>query len=198
MYICVALICRFIINFSFFLQRTPNIQIDINPSTHHSNASILYQPFSWLRLEANGQASIRELFRYVVSIDYIGSSSTTNVTMSNLGKNTGKFDLSYMESINPRWAFGTQLSGDATAWHTGLSVRYSLDNLTYAMTLSARTIDLSHWTQINDRLQLATKYEYDYKAKKFLSCIIYQYEFPNACIRGQFGSDLSVGSTYNL
>lgn len=104
-----------------------------------------------------------------------------------------------MESINPRWALGAQLSvdNDNLTSHTAFAVRYSLDTLTYAMTLSPTIIHLSYWRQINDRLQLATKYEYDNKTGQFLSCIMYQYEFPSACVRGQFGSDLSVGFTYN-
>lgn len=160
----------------------------------------MYEPFSWLRLEAIAQASIRKMCRYSTSIDYIGSSSVTNLTVSNIGKNTGKLDLSYMESISPRWTMGTELriDNENLAHRTAFALKYSLNTVAFAMTLSPREINLSYWRQISDRLQLATNYEYNHKSKKFLCCIMYQYEFPNACIRGQFGSDLLVGFTYNL
>lgn len=147
------------------------------------------------------QTNFQKLLNYSTSIDYISSSSTTNLTISKFSDSVNKFDLSFIESYNSRLAIGGQFIIDNINGRLkpqiGLAARYSLKKSMYAMTLAWRTIQLSYWEQINDRLQFATKLEYDEKSKNFLSCLIYQLEYPDSCIRGQFSSDLSVGFTYN-
>lgn len=147
------------------------------------------------------QTNFRKLLNYSVSLDYIGTSATTNLTISEFDENSGKLDLSFIESYNSRISCGAQFIVDKDNGllkpQIGIAARYSLANYTYAMTLAWRSIHLSYWTQINDRLQFATKMEYNEKYRKFLSCFLYQFEFENACIRGQFNSDLSVGVSYN-
>lgn len=121
--------------------------------------------------------------------------------MSKFSERSGKFDLSFIESYNSRLALGGQFVIDNDNGRlkpqVGLAARYSIDNTVYAMTIACRTLHLSLWQQINDRLQFATKLEYDEKNRNFHSCLIYQLEYPDSCIRGQFSSDFSVGFTYN-
>lgn len=90
------------------------IEADINPSTLSANFSFLYHPIDSIRIECLTQTgpypwSDCRTGDNVVSVEFIGKSSTSTLNVYNACRESGRFTVGYLQSITSRLALGSEL-----------------------------------------------------------------------------------------
>lgn len=108
---------------------TPKVRVDLNPSTMTINGAVLYQPYSWLRLEAMQQLepAIPAIADNVIRCDLIGNSFTGTMHLFNIQRDSGRMILSYLQSLTSRLAMGAEFclewKAEIKAANTALAIR---------------------------------------------------------------------------
>lgn len=135
-------------------------------------------------------------------IDLCTNSSSLTANFYDVRKDSGRATLSFLRSVSDHLALGAELLLEWTdpqsmMTDTAFAGRYKRHSYSVAATMSRQGIDLSYWQRIHPNIQLASLWAWHRKTEKSVGTICYQWNFPDAHIRGMFDSNLSVGFMYS-
>uniref|UniRef100_A0A1A9Z4Y0 Mitochondrial import receptor subunit TOM40 homolog n=1 Tax=Glossina pallidipes TaxID=7398 RepID=A0A1A9Z4Y0_GLOPL len=182
--------------------QTPTIHANINPTTMSTNVGIVYFPFRCLRIEADLQRAADDApLQTQSTIEYRGGLSTLTLDLYNVSAETGRATVSFLRSVSEHLALGGEWLLEWTEptsimTDTAFAARYKLHDFSLASTISRQGIDVSFWSQVHPKIQMATMWAWQRKTSKSVGTICYKWDFEDAYVKGMFDSNLSVGFMY--
>lgn len=107
------------------------IKIDVNPSTLSTNLSFIYYPWPSVRLECLeqiGPSTTERCADNFISLEYIGKSLTSTFYIYNARRESGRFILSYLQSVTSHLVCGAEIVLEwnkmSLVGQTALAIRY--------------------------------------------------------------------------
>lgn len=164
---------------------------------------MLYYPFRCLRIETELQrASVDEPLQTQTCIELCTSNSTLTANLYDVRTDSGRATLSFLRSVSDHLALGSELllewnQPNSIMTDTAFAARYRQHTFSLAATVSRQGVDVSYWQKLHRRIQMATFWAWQRKSEKSVGTICYQWNFPDAYVRGMFDSNLSVGFMYS-